>query len=165
MSSPAKNTVTLRPARPEDEPLLLELYAAARAFELAQVPWSDEQKAAFVRMQFAAQTEHYRAHYADASFDVIECDGEAIGRFYVWRGKEAIRIVDIAILPERRSQGLGTPLLQALLDEAAQSGRRVQVYVEVFNPSLRLFERLGFTSVENDGINHLMQWQPRASRE
>jgi len=53
-------SITLRPVTPEDETILLELYASTRADEMSLVPWSDEQKRAFVLAQFNAQQLHYR---------------------------------------------------------------------------------------------------------
>ena len=36
------------------------------------MPWDDSQKAAFLRMQFAAQHPYYQEHSPHAAFDVIE---------------------------------------------------------------------------------------------
>ena len=46
-----------------------------------------------------------------------------------------------------------------LLREAKQAKKRVTIYVESFNPSLRLFERLGFRKVEENGFQFLMEWK------
>ena len=81
--------VTLRPIAPADEQFLYQVYASTRQEELAQVPWSDAQKEAFLRMQFAAQHLHYQQHYADAAFSILELQGEPIGRLYVARLDEA----------------------------------------------------------------------------
>ena len=43
--------LTLRPCTDDDLPFLLEVYASTRADEMAIVPWTDEEKQAFVRMQ------------------------------------------------------------------------------------------------------------------
>ena len=47
--------VTLRPVSAADDGFILQGYASKREQELAQVPWSAEQKEAFVRMQYVAQ--------------------------------------------------------------------------------------------------------------
>lgn len=47
MSAPE---IELRPAAPDDEPLLRRVYASTREEELEQVPWTDEQKASFLDM-------------------------------------------------------------------------------------------------------------------
>jgi hypothetical protein len=101
------DAVTLRPIDQRDEQFLYEVYASTRVEELAQVAWSDEQKAAFLWMQFRAQHAHYQEHYPAATFDVIVIDGQAAGRLYVNRGADEIRIVDIAILPAWRNRRIG----------------------------------------------------------
>jgi ribosomal protein S18 acetylase RimI-like enzyme len=150
----------LRPARAEDRDFLLRVYASTREEELRGVDWSDEEKAAFVAMQFEAQDSYYREHYDPATFDVIEADGEPAGRFYVARWEDEIRIVDIALLPEHRGRGIGTALLRALLDEAAEAGKRLSIHVELNNPARRLYERLGFAPVEERGVYVLMEATP-----
>ena len=98
----------LRPITDADMPFLLRLYATTRMHELAQVPWTDVQKAAFIVQQFTAQHEHWQANYTDTTWDLILRDDEPIGRLYVSRWLEEIRIIDIALLPEYRNAGIGT---------------------------------------------------------
>jgi predicted GNAT family acetyltransferase len=87
-------------------------------------------------------------------------DSVPVGRLYVSRKEREIRILDVTILPEYRGRGLGTPLIRDLMDEAARAGKSLSVYVETFNPSSNLFERLGFAKVSDDGVNYLMEWRP-----
>ncbi len=136
--------ITFRPITAQDEPFLISVYASTRAEELAPVPWTPEQKLAFVTQQFRAQHAHYQQHFPDARFEVLLVDGQPAGRLYVRRTVEAISIVDITLLPPHRGGGLGTRLLRELLDEGARSGKPVRIHVEHFNRALRLYERLGF---------------------
>ena len=153
--------VALRPVRPSDEPFLLRVYAGTRADELAPVPWSPEQKAAFVAQQFAAQTAHYAQHYAGMSADVILVDDEPAGRLLVARWADEIRIVDISILPEVRGRGAGTVVLRRLLDEAAAAGKRLSIHVERQNRAVGLYERLGFQPAgEHAEVYVRMEWAP-----
>jgi len=154
--------ITLRDVLPQDEPFLFEVYACTRAQEMALVPWDDEQRKSFLTMQFVAQHSHYREQYPDASYSLICREDLPLGRFYVLREKDGIRILDITLLPENRNGGVGTSLLRDLLDEAAQSGKNVRIYVETYNPSLRLFERLGFKSIAEEGLNFLLEWRADA---
>jgi len=151
-------SVALRPATSDDEPFLARVYAATRAAELANVSWTDEEKAAFVQMQFAAQSQYYREHYPDTSFDVIVLDGQPVGRLYVARWSDEIRIVDIALLPAYCNRGLGTTLVRALQAEAAASRKPLRIHVERFNPALRLYERLGFSPIADRGVYLFMAW-------
>src|SRR6185369_2723285 len=152
--------VMLRPAGPDDSDFLVEVYASTRADEMALVPWTDEQRSMFIRSQFAAQQEHYAQKYPAANHDIIVSDDRRGGRLYVARLDHEIRIVDITLLPAERNTGIGTYLIKQLLDEANHTGKITRIYVEEFNPSLRLFERLGFSPSEQHGIHLLMQCNP-----
>jgi ribosomal protein S18 acetylase RimI-like enzyme len=156
--------VSLRPATDADAEFLLSVFASTRAEELAQVPWSEAERDAFLRMQFAAQTTHYTQHYAASStFEVVLVDGEPAGRLIVHRGPREVRIVDIALLPRFRGRGVGTRLLAPLLEEADAKGLRVSIYVEWNNPALRLYTRLGFVKVGEHGLSLLMDRQPKTA--
>jgi ribosomal protein S18 acetylase RimI-like enzyme len=91
---------------------------------------------------------------------VIAVDGEPVGRLYVHRGPSEIRIVDIALLPEHRGDGLGTLLLRDLLAEADAAGKSVTIHVERMNPALRLYERLGFSVAEDKGVYLFLERSP-----
>ncbi len=176
-----KEKITLRPVEDVHDDFLLSVYATTRAHELAQVPWSAEQKEAFVRMQFSAQKQHYAAQYPQAKHDIIYLDqtpvhrpyidpeedllvtGEfqvPVGRLYLDRPAEGLHILDITILPQYRNSGIGSYLLGQIIDEARSAGKAVTIYVESFNPSLRLFERLGFHKDREEGFQLLMKWSP-----
>lgn len=152
--------MTLRPATASDEPLLRRVYAATRAEELAALPWSDEQKDAFLAMQFDAQDAHYRAADAAAEFLVIECDAEGIGRLYRWQRADELRLVDIALLPSWRNRGIGTQLLTDLLGEAEAAGKFVSLHVEAGNPARRWYRRLGFVEAEAGPVYDRLEWRP-----
>lgn len=158
--SPESANVTLRPVRADDHDFLVEVYWSTRAEELALVPWTAEQQQVFVRSQFAAQQDHYAKKYPTASHDIIMSNGRPVGRLYVARLDQEIRIIDITVLPAERNAGIGSYLIKQLLDEANRSGKITRIYVEEFNPSLRLFERLGFSPSEQHGIHLLMQCKP-----
>jgi ribosomal protein S18 acetylase RimI-like enzyme len=152
--------VTLRPVQDGDEPFLLRVYAGTRAEELAPVPWTPEQKAAFVAQQFAAQTVHYAQHYPGMSADVIVIDGVPAGRLLVDHRDDAILIVEISILPELRGRGAGSVLLREVLDDATAAGKRVVIHVERFSRARRLYQRLGFRAVGDHGVYLRMEWDP-----
>ncbi|MEA2602910.1 MAG: hypothetical protein QOF89_3902 [Acidobacteriota bacterium] len=140
---------------------LLRIYRSTREEELAMVlDWTEEMKAAFVRQQFEAQHAWYQDHYEGATFDVILVDGVPAGRLYVHRREREIRLVDITFLPEFRGGGLGTSILRDLMAEGEASNRPLTIHVEVYNPAMRLYERLGFRPIEERGPYLLMEWRP-----
>ncbi|HEX8155378.1 MAG TPA: GNAT family N-acetyltransferase, partial [Thermoanaerobaculia bacterium] len=100
------DTISFRPETPEDHDFLLGLYASTRAAEMAAVDWPDAEKDRFVRMQFFAQSKHYKESY-DAEWLIILRDGQPIGRLYLHQLEGDLRIVDITISPNQRGQGIG----------------------------------------------------------
>lgn len=150
--------ITLRPVTGDDENFLLSVYASSRSEEMARVPWTEDQKTAFLKMQFAGQNEHYRAEHAAATHEVISVDSVSAGRLYLDRSGDAFHILDITILPQFRSSGIGAALLRRIMAEAQDHGKPVTIYVESFNPSQRFFERLGFKKVAEQGFHWMLRW-------
>lgn len=150
----------LRPAEPGDADVLFRIYASTRSEELAVVPWDAATKEAFLRMQFAAQDSYYRATYPSASYDLICHDEAVLGRLYVVRGEKAWLVIDLALLPEHRGKGVGTRLLNEVLAQAGAAGKPVQMHVERSNPSRRLYDRLGFCQIAEQGIYLLLSRSP-----
>jgi ribosomal protein S18 acetylase RimI-like enzyme len=150
--------LSLRPITPQDEDFLARVYASSRAEELAVTGWPEEVKADFCRRQFDAQSAYYAQNYPRASFEIIERDGWPVGRLYVDRWENEIRIVDITLLPEFRGSGLGTKFLRDLQKEAKAAGKSLTIHVERFNRALALYQRLGFQQIEDKGVYLLMRW-------
>ena len=152
--------VTRRPIRPDDEDFLYSVYAGTRTDELAVVDWDEARKTAFLKMQFAAQHKHYQEHFPQAAFEIVLLDGHPIGRLYVDRREDEIRLIDIALLPEYRNGGIGTALLQELLAEATKARKPLRIHVERFNRALRLYAHLGFATIAEHGAYFLLEWAP-----
>ncbi len=157
---PEGKRITLRTATGADREFLCRVYAASREDEMALVSWDAAQKDAFLRMQFAAQDQYYREHYVTAHFQVILCDGEPVGRLYVDRWPDEIRVMDIAVLPSYRGKGIGTFLMSQILAEGERAGLRVSIHVEQFNPAQHFYTRLGFRITDTHGLYYLMEWTP-----
>jgi len=149
--------IGFRPQQPDDEPFLCRLYTSTRTEEMALTGWPEEQKEAFLRQQFQFQTVHYRRYYNTASFDIILYDQRPVGRIYVHRSSNDIRLMDVALMPEYRGAGIGSWILRNLLAEAARSQTPVTLHVEPYNPAVRLYRRLGFRVVEQQGMNLFME--------
>ena len=156
MTSPAGS---LRPATAADEPLLFAVYAASRAAELEQVSWTQEQRLAFLTQQYQAQSTSYRQRHPNGQFLVVQLlDGRGIGRLYRARlDDDEIRVLDIALLPEWCGRGIGSALLGEILAEADRDVAMVSLHVEVWNPALRLYGRLGFVETGRNDVHVRME--------
>jgi ribosomal protein S18 acetylase RimI-like enzyme len=134
------------------------VYGSTRLDELALTAWDESQRDAFVKAQFSAQLQHYLANFPEAQHHIILSDDQPVGRLYIAKSDREIRILDITVLPEHRNEGIGTTILLEILNESEKTGIPVHIYVESFNRSLRLFERLGFRRADISGIHFLMEW-------
>jgi ribosomal protein S18 acetylase RimI-like enzyme len=153
--------VSRRPARPEDEPFLFQVYASTRADELAVTGWPDGQKTAFLQMQFRAQSVHYREYFPNCWYEVILLRDAPIGRMFVHCAPDEIRVVDIGLLAEYRNRGIGGGLMQGVLDEASRLGKPVRLHVESYNiGAIRFYQRLGFAPIAERGMHIEMEWFP-----
>ena len=152
--------IQFRPISAQDESLLYRLYASTRQEELAQTGWNEIEKENFLKMQFAAQHKFYREQFSKAAFNLVLLDKMPIGRLYLDRRRDEIRIIDIALLPAYRCQGLGTKLMNDILTEARSRELSVRIHVESFNRALGLYQRLGFRKIGDYGVYYLMEWTP-----
>ena len=150
--------VSLRPATPDDEPFLLDVYASSREEELALLDWDDNQKRAFVRMQFLVR----ERSYPRGDNRIVLTNGHPIGRMLVNRTDSAILRTDIALLTEYRNAGIGTALIQDLMKEAAESAKPLHLHVLETSAAVRLYERLGFSRLGTDAAYLEMKWDPLA---
>jgi ribosomal protein S18 acetylase RimI-like enzyme len=149
----------LRPAQPSDEPLLFKLYASTRLEELSRLPVSAEQLESILKMQFNAQQSGYAAQHPLADHQIILFEAQEIGRILLDRSEDRFQLVDIALLPQFRGRGIGSLLLKKLQEEAAREGKKIGLFVYQTNPAKRLYERLGFSQVETDGLYTEMLWR------
>jgi GNAT superfamily N-acetyltransferase len=153
--------VSLRPVTAADQEFLIGVYANSRAAELAQVDWDEGQKDAFIRWQFEMQKREYDTRYPAARYEVILVDNVPAGRIWVGTDDTQIRLLDIALLTEFQNRGVGTQLLQQLMDEATRTNKALRHMVFVLNDDAhRFYERLGFKTIEDVGGYLHMEWLP-----
>jgi ribosomal protein S18 acetylase RimI-like enzyme len=148
-----------RPMTDADLPFVAALYASTRTEELAATGWPSETQAAFLEQQHRAQHHHYRAVYPEAEWLIVEQAGQPIGRIYLAEDGDELLLIDISLLPASRRSGLGGALLHDLLAFARERKRTVSLHVERVNPAQRLYERLGFRTVEEEAIYRRMVWR------
>lgn len=156
---------SFRPVAASDDAFLFELYASTRAGEMAAWGWSAAQQEPFLRMQWLAQKRGYEARFPSEGHCVLEHEGRPVGRLWVVRGEQEVRLVDVTLLPAYQGRGLGSSVLRSLQEEAAAAGKPLRLHVLRNNPALRLYTRLGFTPVAEAGQGAsepylALEWRP-----
>ena len=136
----------------KDESFLRHLQASVLESEFAFLPPALSE--VMLDMQFRAREAQYEASYPTAESSIVVCNGIDAGRFLVnWSPDEA-RIIDIALLPEFRGQGIGAALLRRVIKE----GKPVGLQVRPDNPARRLYLRLGFEVVSETPMDCEMRF-------
>jgi ribosomal protein S18 acetylase RimI-like enzyme len=155
------STLAVRPALPQDEIFLYELYSAIRGPEFALAPITPTQREHLIRMQFRGQMAAYTQNYPNSCYHIVLLDSKPIGRLWVAHGQSEFHLVDVAVHPSVQSKGIGTVLIQRLQQEAARARLPISSCVLKFNPgSLRFHKRLGFSIRREDEMYYYMEWQP-----
>lgn len=154
------DAVELRPVRASDEPFLRRLDAGLRAAEFAALGLEPHVLDSLLAMQYAAQTRSQRQLHPDADFDLVLVAGEPAGRFYVDRIGTSIHVLEIGLVHEYRGRGVGTRLLQRVLDEGAGSRRPVTLNAVRGSRALTLYRRLGFEIQSSDDVYLALVWRP-----
>ena len=147
-----RESVTLRPVCSNDEAFVLDLFRSAHKQTFASLDMPEEEENELLRMQFIAQQSQYRDQYPDAHFDLVLKDEVAIGTMYAMRGPEKFVLIDIMLLVEHRNAGIGAELVKKLIREANAAKKALQAHVLKTNPAWRLWRRLGFEIVADDGV-------------
>jgi ribosomal protein S18 acetylase RimI-like enzyme len=153
--------ISLRPIVDADLPFLSDLYASTRWGELAQVPWSEADKRAFLHQQHTLQHRHYQMHYAGAEFLVVQRNASSIGRIYLHRSPGELRLMDIALLQSERGRGLGGILMGELVNDADVAQLPITLHVERDNPARRLYVRHHFELEEDGEVYQKLRREPR----
>jgi GNAT superfamily N-acetyltransferase len=158
----------LRPARPEDEPFLRGLRGQVDSDRLFMNFWrgddANDEKRKILDLQFRAQGAYHNMLKAnwETKENIIEMDAVPIGRFVVTGGREELRLVEIAIVPEWRGKGLGQTIIASTMQECAKSSRVMRLCVEKSNiRALKLYVSQGFYALEDNGSHFVMEWNPK----
>jgi len=155
------STLAVRPALPQDEIFLYDLYSAIRGPEFALAPIPAAQKEQLIRMQFQAQMSEYVQMYPNSCYHLVLLDGKPAGRLWVAPGNGELQLVDIAVHPNLQGKGIGTVLVQRVQQEAAKARLPIRCCVFRFNTgSLRFHQRLGFSILREDQTHYHLEWRP-----
>ena len=139
--------------------MLFDIYSSTRT-DLDAAGLTDEEKEQFLRMQFKAQTTHYFSHYPKASYQLVLVEDVPVGRLYVDRTDKLFKILDIAILPDYRLQGLGRVLMEDVLAEAREKQCAVRLHVDADKPNVeQWYRRLGFVELDRTPVHIHMEWR------
>jgi GNAT superfamily N-acetyltransferase len=95
----------------------------------------------------------------DPSDMIVARDGRDIGVIAVDRGQEVWVLEKLFLLPASQKQGLGSYLLQCLIEEARSARAELRLTVLEVNPARRFYERHGFIVTYTVPPRRHMEWR------
>lgn len=143
---PRHNKIGFRSAVENDIGLLYALHVATMKEYVNQTwGWND-----------AFQESVFRKNYIPAEIQIITYDGKDMGMFSVEERDEDVFLRAIEVHPEYQRKGIATAIINSIIREGVQKTKPVRLYVLKVNPAKRLYERLGFSVVEETSTHYIM---------
>jgi GNAT superfamily N-acetyltransferase len=157
----SSRSINTRPATPEDDRFLLQVYKSSRGEDLRGLGWDEDRISEFLELQYQAQRRFFEDDYQNASDEVVLVDSKPAGRLILERREHEIRCIDLGLLDPYRNQGVGTAVFRNLQDEATAANKSLRLQVIRFSRAVSLLERLGFVRTSETGTHFQMEWTPR----
>jgi len=138
--------VALRPAKPADSEFCFQLHKAAMGDYVAAIWGWDEQR----------QRDFHDRGFAPGRWQIITANGTDVGMLDVEYRPDEIYLSRIEIHPGYQGRGIGTRLINMLLDEAGQGGQDLVLDVLTVNHrAYALYQRLGLREAARHGDGNI----------
>ena len=105
----------------------------------------------------AFQESVFQKNYVPAEIRVVTFEGKNVGMISLEEREEDIFLRAIEILPSHQGQGIGARIVQQIITETASKQKPVLLYVLKVNPTKGLYERLGFSAIEETDTHFIMK--------
>ena len=136
-TAPKHGRYTLRPIVEDDYDFLWNLkIVTLRGYIEEYFGWDDETSRSFLRRTME------NGH-------LVLVDGQPAGILKVYEEGGWLYLAEIGLMPEYQNKGLGTQMIQDVLDLADKLGINVELQVFANNPARRLYERMGFQTTHH----------------
>ena len=111
-----------------------------------------------------AQVAGLRQRWGVEKVRIITLGGADIGWLQSFVKDDALYLDQLFVDDAMRRRGVGTEVVEGLIEEAARAGRPLTLGVVKTNPALRLYERLGFRTTHEDARKFYMRHDKRMPR-
>jgi GNAT superfamily N-acetyltransferase len=137
--NPLMDKPSLRPAHPRDFAFCERLYFAEMDHIITQLG-----------LDMARQRESFVRQWEVTEIRIITTSGEDIGWLQTKMTDSALFLGQLYLSGHLQRQGIGTRVLQMLMEQARRAGKPIILGVVKINPARRLYERLGFRRTHED---------------
>lgn len=155
-------TIRTRIATQNEDEFLFEVYASSRIEEIASWKWADKENLNFLQIQYQCQKNYYALQYPNLETKIILFENEKIGKLLLADLVDRLVIVDLALLLKYQNIGIGTEVLQRIVERARNSNQNIELSVLRSNErAKRLYERMGFQVINYSELYIKLEWSLR----
>jgi len=130
--------IDFRQATEEDFDFLFAMHIATMKDYVDQIwGWDD-----------AFQESLFRERYIPSQIQIITFEGKDIGMISLEERTDDVFLRAIEILPSHQGQGIGVRIIQEIIHDASSKQKPVTLSVLKGNPAKSLYERMGFSVIE-----------------
>ena len=111
----------------------------------------------------AEERAEYEKTFSGKKVEIVQFNGQDVGRLRVMRSLESIYIGGIQILPEFQSKGIGTEIFKDLIEESERT--KLPIVLEVHNVNevaKKFYLNLGFIEGEKVGDQMVLRYFPKS---
>jgi ribosomal protein S18 acetylase RimI-like enzyme len=139
-------SIAFRPAFDRDLDFLYQLHVATMK-DYVDRTWGWED---------AFQESVFRKRYVPAEIQIMTCEGRDMGMISVEERQADIFLRAIEIHPDFQGQGIATGIINNLIADGRRKMKPIRLYVLKVNPAKRLYDRLGFSVIEETPTHYIM---------
>jgi ribosomal protein S18 acetylase RimI-like enzyme len=111
----------------------------------------------YVEFNYEWDSTKFREHFDPQITKVIQADGIDIGMIRVEARADCIYLGDIQIKREYRDKGIGTQLIETVIQSGNLANKPIRLRVLKGNPAKALYLRLGFKEIQSLDNCHLLE--------
>jgi ribosomal protein S18 acetylase RimI-like enzyme len=98
----------------------------------------------------------FRKRYIPAELQIITCDGKDMGMLSIEEREDDVFLRAIEVHPDYQNKGVATSIIHTIIADGIQKKKPVRLYVLKANPAKRLYDRLGFSIIEETATHYIM---------
>ena len=131
----------------------------AQDIDILDVIYTENMKR-YVEKVYPWNPQLFRNGFVPQDYQVLEINHQIIGFMKVVPSKTEIYLAEIQIIKDYQKKGIGTRLIQSIMQQAQANNKILWLKVIKGNPAKKLYERLGFTEVRKSLHHAIMVKQP-----
>lgn len=151
----------LRSCTDADDAFVYDVFCTTWESEVAALP-NQNLARHVLRIQHIAQERRFAGRYPGHHRFIVVEDGQPAGRLYVHETDSMLHVIDLTLMPQFRSRGIGRRVFRDLFTYATREGKSITVRVGRRDERVTSFyASLDFRLVAVDDVDNYFEWTPQ----